>query len=74
MSTISVPLQPQQEKFITSLVRSGRAANKAHAVRYAIDALREEEAIQAVLTAEQEMHEGKILRGNLDDLAKLFSV
>ena len=72
MSTISVPLYPQQEKFIASLVKSGKAANKAHAVRYAIDALREKEAIQAVLTAEQEMREGKILRGDLDNLAKLF--
>lgn len=41
MGTISVPLHPRQELFIASLVKSGRAANKAHAVRYAIDVLRE---------------------------------
>jgi len=41
MNTISVPLKPQQERFIATLVKSGRAANKAHAVRYAIDMLRE---------------------------------
>lgn len=71
MSTISVPLKPQQEEFISFLVASGKAANKAHAVRYAIDALREEQAIQAVLTAEREIRSGKIYRGDIDELADL---
>ncbi len=30
---------------------------------------KEKKAIQAVLTAEDEMREGKIIRGDLDDLA-----
>ncbi|PIT87388.1 MAG: hypothetical protein COU31_03180 [Candidatus Magasanikbacteria bacterium CG10_big_fil_rev_8_21_14_0_10_40_10] len=45
MSTISVPLKPQQEQFIAAMIKSGRAANKAHAVRYAIDMLREAEVV-----------------------------
>ncbi len=71
MSTISVPLKPCQEKFIAALVASGKAANKAHAVRYAIDALCEEQAIQAALTAEREVRAGKICRGNLNEITQM---
>ena len=70
MVTISVPITPKQEKFIKELVKSGRAANKAHAVRYAIQRLSEEEAIAAVLESEREIAEGKGQRGDLCTLLK----
>ncbi|HEY4487625.1 MAG TPA: hypothetical protein VI483_02565 [Candidatus Paceibacterota bacterium] len=70
MVTISVPITPQQERFIKELVKSGRAANKAHAVRYAIQRLSEEEAVAAVLDAEREIAEGKGLHGDLPALLK----
>lgn len=66
MSTLSVPLTPELEKFINSQVKSGRAANKADVVRRALTRLSEDEAVQAVLEASQE----PTLRGDLRELAK----
>ena len=66
MSTLSVPLSPQHEEFINRMVKSGEAANKADVVRKALKLLAEEQAIQAVLMAQQEL----TLRGDLQELAK----
>jgi len=70
MTTISVPITGEQEKFINDLVKSGKAANKAHVVRYAIQRLAEEEAVTTVMEAERELAEGRGLRGNLETLLK----
>lgn len=72
MSTLSVPLTPELEKAIEKMVKAGIAPNKAEAVRMAIKFFSEEQAVQTVLKAEQEMKEGKILRGDLQQLAKKF--
>jgi Arc/MetJ-type ribon-helix-helix transcriptional regulator len=69
MATLSIPISAGQEDFIKGLVKSGKAANKAHAVRLALDSYEKEEAIAAVLQAEQEIRDGKGLRGNLRTLA-----
>lgn len=70
MSTLSVPLTPSLEAFITSMVAKGYADNKAQVVRKAIAQMAEDEAVEAVLCAEQEIWEGKVLYGDLDTLAK----
>lgn len=70
MSTLSVPLTPALEEKINQLVSDGHAANKAEAARKAIEFYSEKMAIQDILDAEQELKEGKILRGDLDDLLK----
>lgn len=70
MSTLSVPLTPALELEIDKLVKSGFAANKAAVVRRAIERLAEDEAVNAVLMAEREVTEGKILRGDLRKLMK----
>ena len=72
MITISVPVTPIQEKFIKSLVRSGRAANKAHAVRLGIDFLAENELFASLQRSLQEARDGKILYGNPRELMKKF--
>ena len=72
MTTISVPISTAQAHFIDDLVKSGKAANKAHAVRYAIQRLREEEAVAAVLEAEADVKAGRVFRGDLRELAKKF--
>ena len=68
MTTISVPISAEQEQFINDLVKSGKAANKAHAVRYAIQRRSEEEAIADVLRAQKE----PTIRGNLGELVKKY--
>ena len=70
MSTLCVPLTPQLQEFIERQVKSGRASNKAEGVRKALRLLSEEEAVAAMLESEQEIREGKILRGDLRSLMK----
>lgn len=67
---LSVPLTPELENMIEKLLQDGVAANKADLARKAIERLAEDHAVQAVLTAEKELADGKILRGDLDELAK----
>ena len=66
MTTLSIPVSSEIETFINNMVRDGRAANKADVVRKALRQLSEEEAVQAVLRAQQE----PILRGDLRELMK----
>ncbi len=68
MGTISVPVSAAQAKFIKQLVKSSRAANKAHALRLGIDALVE----NATFASLQEAREGKVLYGNPRTLIKKF--
>ena len=70
MSTLSIPLNNDLLAFVDRMVKSGKAENKAMVVRQALKLLAEEEAVGAVLLAEQELAEGKILRGNPRDLMK----
>lgn len=70
MVTISVPITPKQEKFIKELVKSGRAANKAHAVRLGIDALAEDTAFASLQRSLQDAKEGRVFYGDLDKLAE----
>lgn len=70
MSTLSVPLTPELSKIMDKLVEDGVAANKADAARKAIEFYAEDQAVCAVLRAEREVKDGKILRGNLDELVK----
>ncbi len=72
MTTISIPITPKQESFIKSLVKRGIVANKAHAVRRALDLMAEEELVAQVLKSQQEGREGKILSGDLRDLINQF--
>lgn len=70
MTTLSVPITSKQEEFINEQVKSGKAGSKAHVVRYALQRLAEEEAIDAVLRAEREIDTGKGVRGDLKKLLK----
>ncbi|MBU4536568.1 hypothetical protein KJ603_00835 [Patescibacteria group bacterium] len=70
MSTLSVPLTPKLENMINSFVKEGYASNKAEVVRKALTFLGEEKAIQDILEAEQEVKDGKIFKGDLDELAE----
>lgn len=62
MTTISVPLNNEAEKALKELTEI-TGANRVAVIRRAIQFYREEEAINAVLRAEQEVSEGKLVRG-----------
>jgi Arc/MetJ-type ribon-helix-helix transcriptional regulator len=70
MSTLSVPLTPLIEQMIEKLVASGVADSKAGVVRKAVLQFAENQAVLDVLEAEQEAKDGKILTGDLDELAE----
>ena len=73
MSTLSVPLPAHLETFVENMVRRGVAANKAEVVRQALNNYAEEQAVAVVLKAEQEIKEGKALRGDIKKLIKRLS-
>jgi len=70
MSTISVPMPAHLEEALENLIRDGRGSNKAELVRRAVAKMVEDEAILAVLQAEQEITLGKGLNLDLRDLVK----
>ena len=70
MTTLSVPISGDLEKFIDDMVKSGKGANKADVVRRAIREYRENEALENILQSEREFAAGKGLRGDLRELAK----
>ncbi len=70
MGVITVPVSDKQQSIIKEMVESGRAANKAHAVRIAIDLLAREEALERIRRGRQEVKEGKTLAGDLKKLAR----
>jgi Arc/MetJ-type ribon-helix-helix transcriptional regulator len=72
MTTLSIPITSEQERFINSLVKSGKAANKAHAVRQALERMAEDEAICAVMEGERDIREGRVYKGDLRKLLKKF--
>ncbi|OGI76317.1 hypothetical protein A3C67_00365 [Candidatus Nomurabacteria bacterium RIFCSPHIGHO2_02_FULL_42_19] len=72
MSTISVPLNSKLELSLNNLVKSGFAENKAAVMRKALTRLTEEEAVFALLRAEQDIKDGLIFRGDLRKISKKF--
>lgn len=63
MSTISVPLSPELQHLLDSLVTSS-GTNRAEVMRRALEWFAEEEAVNAVRKSEQEIADGKVLRGD----------
>lgn len=72
MGVITIPVTDVQNKFIIGLVKSGKAANKAHAVRMAIDTLARQEALEAIREGMEEVRAGKTLKGDLRKLAAMI--
>ena len=73
MTTISIPITVEQEKFIRSYIKEGKADNKAQVVRRALAHFAEDEAVRIVLEAEREIMEGKGLRGDLKKLMRKYA-
>lgn len=70
MTTLSVPISPKLEEVVGMLIKKGYGVNRADVVRKALKLLAEEEAVSSVLKSEQEVKDGKILRGDLKKIAK----
>jgi len=70
MSVLSVPLSGPLEAIVNEMVRRGVAPNKAEVVRQALVRYAEDQAVEEVLRSEQELSEGKVLKGDLKKMAK----
>lgn len=70
MPTISVPLPAALNNYVTKAVRRGEASTKAALIRRALQRYAEDEAVQAVLRAHQEVREGKVVYGDLHKILK----
>ncbi len=68
MTTISVPISKENESFLKTLVRSGKAANRAHAVRMALTRYEEDEFMSEIMEAERDAAEGRIIKGDLREI------
>lgn len=66
MTTLSVPLPSDLLMALETLVKQGKAPNKATAMREALRLYIEQQAVEDVLKAERE----PTLHGDLDDLLK----
>lgn len=72
MTTLSVPISGDLEKFIERMISDGKASNKADVVRRALREYEENIALENILQAEREIAMGQGLRGDLRILAKKF--
>lgn len=70
MSILSVSLPPELEKFIESEIDSGEFESKAQVVKKALKKLQEDSTVARILKAEEEIKNGKGLRGDLKELVK----
>ncbi|MFA6258479.1 MAG: hypothetical protein WCX79_02170 [Candidatus Paceibacterota bacterium] len=66
MTTLSVPISSDLEKFIERMVLDGKGANKADVVRRALKKYEENEIIEFILQA----HRVPTLKGDLKGLMK----
>jgi len=73
MSTFSIPMTPELEQFVEAEIKSGNASSKAEIVRRALKSYQEQLVVEGLLRSEQEAKDGKLLRGDLDKLAKKIS-
>lgn len=74
MATLSVPLPTHVEEAIGQLVKRGYGSTKAAIARRAITQFLEDEAVLAVIQAEEEIKSGKIVRGDLRQILKKSSL
>ena len=72
MTTLSVPLSADLAQFIETMVTSHKADNKAAVVRRALYLLKEQEGINAVMEARQDVAEGRVFGGDLHELAEMI--
>lgn len=72
MTTITIPLNNELNDFINHQVKIGEASSKAEFVRRAIQKMKEDIFVKQILEAKLEAKQGKLLKGDLDKLAKGF--
>lgn len=70
MTTITVPINNEIEKFINQEISEGRAESKAHLVRYALMRLQTDRSMLDLMEAEDDIKTGKVYKGDLKTILK----
>lgn len=70
MSNISIPINAELEDSLNQYIEKNNATSRADVVRKALYEFLENEAVMSVLRSEQEIKEGKVIRGNINDILK----
>jgi Arc/MetJ-type ribon-helix-helix transcriptional regulator len=70
MTTLSIPVSATTVSFINRMVKRGVASTKAEVVRQALARYEEDSLLQSVLRAQQDLKDGKEVRGNLREILK----
>ena len=68
MSNISIPLNPELAEMLNQYIVKNNITSRADIVRKALYEFLENEAVMSVVRSEQEIKEGKIIRGDLKDI------
>ncbi len=68
MSNISIPLNPELAEMLNQYIVKNNVTSRADIVRKALYEFLENEAVMSVVRSEQEIKEGKIIRGDLKDI------
>ena len=63
MSTLSVPLNAELEKFIDQMIKEHQAETKAGVVRRVLYEFAERKAINDALLASEEVKKGEVVKG-----------
>ena len=72
MSTVSVPIKAEEEKFIENYIKSGQAENKAQVFRRALRLLAEEEVLVRLRRSQEDVRQGRVFTGDFKKLLKKF--
>jgi len=72
MTTVSIPLKQHLNDYLDEQVKLGKASSKADLIRRAIIKYKEDDFVATITTARQEIEDGNILAGDLDELAAGF--
>jgi Arc/MetJ-type ribon-helix-helix transcriptional regulator len=70
MTTITIPISKELQKFIEEEINSGTSETKAGLVRHALARLQEERALSRLQEAESDIQNGRVYRGDLTTLMK----
>ncbi len=70
MTTLSIPISKDIEKFIKDYIKSGEAENKAQVVRKALRKLAQDVAYMEVLQAQADVKAGRVFKGDLKALLR----
>ena len=68
MTTLSVPIDSDLEAFIADMISSHKAENKAQVVRRALYKMREDEAMERILSSRKDIKNGDVYSGDLNTL------